>query len=83
MARRTDVSPHISGVSADSHFDNNGVDFYNYFQFGIDFLISGRTHVVQKIILHSNVVWLRNIVFLIVNLNLIQLVARLVSVPTL
>ena len=31
-------------------------DFYNYFQHGIDFLISDHTHVVKKIILHSNVV---------------------------
>jgi len=30
--------------------------FYNYFQFGIDFLISGSTHRVKKIILHTNVV---------------------------
>ena len=32
------------------------LDFYNYFQHGIDFLISGRTHKVKKIILHSNLV---------------------------
>ena len=31
-------------------------DFYNYFQLGLDFLISGSTHKVKKIILHSNVV---------------------------
>ncbi|PCH41096.1 UPF0183-domain-containing protein [Wolfiporia cocos MD-104 SS10] len=29
--------------------------FYNYLQHGIDFLMSGTTHVVKKIILHSNV----------------------------
>jgi len=29
--------------------------FYNYFQHGIEFLISGSTHVVQKVILHTNV----------------------------
>lgn len=29
--------------------------FYNYFHHGIDFLISGQTHVVRKIVLHSNV----------------------------
>ncbi|KAF8076497.1 hypothetical protein FPV67DRAFT_1713911 [Lyophyllum atratum] len=28
--------------------------FYNYFQHGMDFLISGPSHVVTKIILHSN-----------------------------
>lgn len=32
------------------------LDFYNYFSHGIDFLISGQTHLVRKIILHSNVV---------------------------
>jgi hypothetical protein len=31
-------------------------DFYNYFQYGIDFLISGATHTVRKIILHTNIV---------------------------
>jgi hypothetical protein len=31
-------------------------DFYNYFQHGIDFLLSDHTHVVKKIILHTNVV---------------------------
>ena len=35
------------------------VDFYNYFQFGVDFLISSSTHLVQKIVLHTNIV--RNI----------------------
>ncbi|TFK43453.1 hypothetical protein BDQ12DRAFT_675011 [Crucibulum laeve] len=29
--------------------------FYNYFQHGLDFLISGPKHVVKKIILHSNI----------------------------
>jgi phagosome assembly factor 1 len=33
-----------------------GVDFYNYFHLGLDFLISGFTHNVKKIILHSNMV---------------------------
>lgn len=32
------------------------LDFYNYFQHGIDFLISEHTHIVKKIVLHSNVV---------------------------
>ena len=31
-------------------------DFYNYFQHGIDFLVSGATHTVRKIILHTNIV---------------------------
>jgi Uncharacterised protein family (UPF0183) len=34
----------------------NESDFYNYFQHGIDFLISDHTHIVKKIILHTNVV---------------------------
>ncbi|EJD01126.1 UPF0183-domain-containing protein [Fomitiporia mediterranea MF3/22] len=29
--------------------------FYNYFQYGIDFLLSSSTHLVQKIILHTNI----------------------------
>ncbi|KAK2466284.1 hypothetical protein APHAL10511_001926 [Amanita phalloides] len=29
--------------------------FYNYFQHGIDFFISSSTHVVKKIVLHTNV----------------------------
>jgi len=29
--------------------------FYNYFQYGIDILLSGTTHTVKKIILHSNI----------------------------
>ncbi|KAG8683038.1 hypothetical protein FRC08_014561 [Ceratobasidium sp. 394] len=29
--------------------------FYNYFQHGLDFLISGKTHRVRKIIVHTNV----------------------------
>ena len=33
-------------------------DFYNYPQYGIDFLISGATHTVRKIILHTNIVGL-------------------------
>jgi len=29
--------------------------FYNYFQYGLDFLISETTHIVKKIVLHTNV----------------------------
>lgn len=32
------------------------LDFYNYFQYGLDFLISESTHLVKKIVLHTNVV---------------------------
>ena len=31
-------------------------DFYNYFQHGLDFLITGDTHKVKKIVLHTNIV---------------------------
>ena len=31
-------------------------DFYNYQQHGIDFLISGSTHTVKKVVLHTNIV---------------------------
>ena len=31
-------------------------DFYNYFQHGLDFFISGSTHTVKKIIVHTNIV---------------------------
>ncbi|KAF5322247.1 hypothetical protein D9619_000792 [Psilocybe cf. subviscida] len=35
--------------------DDTAGYFYNYFQYGIDFLISENSHVVKKIILHTNV----------------------------
>ncbi|KDQ64597.1 hypothetical protein JAAARDRAFT_75176 [Jaapia argillacea MUCL 33604] len=36
--------------------DESEVDyFYNYFQHGIDILISGGSHIVKKIILHTNI----------------------------
>lgn len=35
-------------------------DFYNYLQHGIDFLISGTTHTVKKVILHTNIVRMLN-----------------------
>lgn len=31
-------------------------DFYNYLQHGIDVLLDGSTHIVKKIILHTNIV---------------------------
>ncbi|KAF8974467.1 hypothetical protein BDZ97DRAFT_1773730 [Flammula alnicola] len=43
-----------AAVKATEPDDGTGY-FYNYFQFGIDFLISETTHVVRKIILHTNV----------------------------
>ncbi|EGO01868.1 hypothetical protein SERLA73DRAFT_177420 [Serpula lacrymans var. lacrymans S7.3] len=48
--RMTIHSPNQSrNADRSSHY------FYNYFQHGIDFLISGETHIVLKIILHTNV----------------------------
>ncbi|KAF8663497.1 hypothetical protein AX16_001065 [Volvariella volvacea WC 439] len=29
--------------------------FYNYFQYGLDFLLSGKMHTVKKVILHTNI----------------------------
>jgi hypothetical protein len=45
----------IHSTSRSTGDDNVADYFYNYFQHGIDFLISGSTHVVRKIILHTNV----------------------------
>lgn len=45
--------PHIVRLFADMHDEK---DFYNYFQYGLDFLITGPEHIVTKIILHTNVV---------------------------
>ncbi|KAJ3566417.1 hypothetical protein NP233_g7018 [Leucocoprinus birnbaumii] len=35
--------------------DNESDYFYNYFQHGLDFFISGSTHTVKKIIVHTNI----------------------------
>lgn len=56
-----DDSPEPSCISPayfvlPSHSSMSSADFYNYFQHGIDFLLSDHTHIVKKIILHSNVV---------------------------
>ncbi len=37
-------------------YANFNSDFYNYFQHGLDFLISSTSHIVQKIVLHTNIV---------------------------
>ncbi|KAJ3710449.1 hypothetical protein FB446DRAFT_728875 [Lentinula raphanica] len=42
-------------IHASVHDDLDTGYFYNYFQHGIDFYISGNTHIVKKIIMHSNV----------------------------
>jgi hypothetical protein len=55
------------------------VDFYNYFQHGIDFLLSDHTHIVKKIILHSNVVSL----FILRQLRLVNpSIAGYTTLPT-
>jgi len=40
---------------AGSADDSDEGYFYNYFQHGMDILLSGTTHLVKKIILHSNI----------------------------
>ncbi|RDB22462.1 hypothetical protein Hypma_010078 [Hypsizygus marmoreus] len=45
----------IHSTSHASDVENEPGYFYNYFQHGLDFLICGSSHVVTKIILHSNV----------------------------
>ncbi|OCH92937.1 UPF0183-domain-containing protein [Obba rivulosa] len=45
----------IHSRSSDREADADTDYFYNYLQHGIDFLISGSTHTVRKIILHSNI----------------------------
>ncbi|KZP32960.1 UPF0183-domain-containing protein [Athelia psychrophila] len=45
----------IHSTSRASEESNEGDYFYNYFQHGVDFLISGSTHIVRKVILHTNV----------------------------
>jgi hypothetical protein len=58
MKARSHLARHLF-VLSHSHITQLSffsTDFYNYFQHGIDFLISDHTHVVKKIILHSNVV---------------------------
>ncbi|KAF8913994.1 hypothetical protein CPB84DRAFT_1758102 [Gymnopilus junonius] len=42
-------------IHAATELDDGAGYFYNYFQHGIDFLISESTNVVTKIIVHSNV----------------------------
>lgn len=44
------------GQNSYPHSQILSLDFYNYFQYGIDILLSGTTHTVKKIILHSNIV---------------------------
>ncbi|KAI0677565.1 UPF0183-domain-containing protein [Trametes maxima] len=45
----------IHSRSSQSETDADSDYFYNYQQHGVDFLISGSTHAVKKIVLHSNV----------------------------
>ncbi|KZT12505.1 UPF0183-domain-containing protein [Laetiporus sulphureus 93-53] len=48
---RMTIHSRKAGVDDDADTDY----FYNYLQHGIDFLISGTTHVVKKIVAHTNV----------------------------
>jgi len=45
----------IHSRKGNTDVDDESDYFYNYLQHGIDFLISGSTHTVKKIILHTNV----------------------------
>ena len=54
IQRRRDVS--VTGYLGGGYKLSLAIDFYNYFQFGVDFLISSKTHLVQKIVLHTNIV---------------------------
>lgn len=59
LARRKKTRASVQIVSHVFSLDGPlpwSLDFYNYFSHGIDFLISGQTHLVRKVILHSNVV---------------------------
>ncbi|KAK7060581.1 hypothetical protein VNI00_001347 [Paramarasmius palmivorus] len=52
------TNPEVEGPETSCHSSIDtliAADFYNYFQHGIDFLISGIDHKVKKIVLHSNV----------------------------
>ncbi|GJE84192.1 UPF0183-domain-containing protein [Phanerochaete sordida] len=51
---REDNRMNIHSKSKEEDPDIDTGYFYNYFQHGIDFLIGGTTHVVKKIIIHSN-----------------------------
>ncbi|KAL7410750.1 hypothetical protein BDY24DRAFT_398378 [Mrakia frigida] len=50
----TRMSIHSEEAGGDSKEEEEGSYFQNYFQYGMDFLISGRSHKVYKIIMHSN-----------------------------
>ncbi|KAH9482741.1 UPF0183 protein T01G9.2 [Psilocybe cubensis] len=52
---RDDERLKIHAAASKIHSDTGTGYFYNYFQHGIDFLLSETSHVVKKIILHSNV----------------------------
>jgi len=45
----------IHAASRGVERDDEAGYFYNYFQYGLDFLISETTHLVKKIVLHTNV----------------------------
>jgi len=53
---REDDRMHIhSRLKSNDEDDDDSSYFLNYFNRGIDFLISGSTHIVRKIILHTNI----------------------------
>jgi len=52
---REDDRMHIHSRQRSDDEEEDSSYFFNYFQYGIDFLISGTTHIVRKIILHTNI----------------------------
>ncbi|TFK23243.1 UPF0183-domain-containing protein [Coprinopsis marcescibilis] len=44
----------IHSATKKSNPDEDGAYFYNYFQHGLDFLMDGATHIVRKIVVHTN-----------------------------
>jgi hypothetical protein len=80
--------PEVATSCKTSHIVHNRLsrprfsDFYNYFQYGIDFLVAGDKHIVKKIILHTNIVS-EVIGVSAIEYPTIHGVARIAIVPTL
>ncbi|KAL4241914.1 PHAF1 family protein [Abortiporus biennis] len=52
---KQDDRMHIHSKDSQANAEIGKAYFYNYFQYGIDFLISGSTSRVKKIIIHTNI----------------------------
>ena len=55
--------PTVRGIDLDcsATADHIYIDFYNYLHHGVDVLLDGSTHLVKKIILHSNIVGVKTL----------------------